>query len=72
MPPDPNLFVFDITRSGYPLADRRYTTSDVATIVFNPQRLASLVGDRSRPLMHVRRARIVVLLRERLPALAVR
>ncbi len=34
-------------------------------------RLAAIVGDRSRPLKHVQRARIVVLSAERLPVLAV-
>ena len=46
---------------------------DVCVIVGTEDlaRLAAIVGDRSRPLKHVQRARIVVLSAERLPVLAV-
>ena len=48
-------------------------SQDVCVIVGaeDRARLAAVVGDRSRPLKHVQRARIVVLSAERLPVLAV-
>lgn len=46
---------------------------DVCVIVGaeDRERLAAIIGDRSRPLKHVQRARIVLFSAERLPVLAI-